>query len=99
MTTGRTLLTTAQAAAKLGHTVEWLYRHRKALEAKGFPPPIDALGHRYDPVAIDLWLDRQLPAHLTVRPSEAPGGEVIDWAARLRERAQAIATGGRKGRV
>jgi hypothetical protein len=56
----RRLLTAAGVARKLGRSLSWFQRQREALERdKGFPLPVDGCGHRWDPVAIDAWLDRQ----------------------------------------
>ena len=55
----RQLLTSAQVAAKLGHRLGWFYGHRAALEARGFPLPVDGCGNRWDQLAIDRWLDAQ----------------------------------------
>lgn len=61
----RTLLTTAQVAARLGHPgaagVAWFYRHRRALRADRFPEPVTGCGYRWDPAAIDAWLDGDQP--------------------------------------
>lgn len=55
----RTCITTSETAAKLGKTVNWLYRHRGELVAKfGFPRPLAATGC-YDELAVDLWIDQQ----------------------------------------
>ena len=54
----RTCITTSETAAKLGKTVNWLYRHRGELVAKfGFPRPLAATGC-YDELAVDLWFVR-----------------------------------------
>jgi predicted DNA-binding transcriptional regulator AlpA len=73
----RPLLTTRDVAALLGISVAYWYRRRRELEARGFPPPIPALGNRWDPVAIDRWLAAQR--------GEAPP-EPADWEQRLAAR-------------
>jgi predicted DNA-binding transcriptional regulator AlpA len=84
------VLTLRQAALRIGRTVPWLYKakNRKALEARGFPPPLPTPGQiRYDGEAIDRWLDAQMPPAL--RPtSQSPGDQ---WASELDKRAATIA--------
>lgn len=75
--TVRRLLTSRDVAALLGVTREYFYRRRATLEAKGFPPPIPALGNRWDPTAIDAWLARER--------GEAPA-EPAGWEERLAAR-------------
>ena len=59
----RILLTSAQVAARLGHKASWFLRRRPSLEADhGFPRPVDGCGMRWDPAAIERWLDARLPA-------------------------------------
>ena len=60
--TDRTLLDRAALARRLGHSVEWLYNNLATLD--GFPPPVlgNGRGARWDPRAIDHWLDRRLAA-------------------------------------
>jgi predicted DNA-binding transcriptional regulator AlpA len=65
----RPLLTARDVAALLGVTVSYWYRRRRALEAAGFPPPVPALGNRWDPVAIERWLAAQRGEAL-VEPAE-----------------------------
>ena len=61
----RTLITAAVVAAKLRHPTVWFYRNRKMLESKyGFPTKISGCGNRWDPAAIDRWLDSQMPEDL-----------------------------------
>lgn len=66
-------------------------RWLKRKEAEGFPPPVLGRGRgaRWDPAAIDAWLDSRMPAHL--RPElrhEGPTGEIdLDaWRDKLRDR-------------
>lgn len=81
----RDLLTAAQVARKLGRSLSWFQRNRATLEAtKSFPRPVDGCGHRWDPAAIDAWLNRQLPSQRTeaapddvlLRRAQATIGEV-----------------------
>ena len=83
---GRTLLTAAQVALRLGRTHRWFTRNRAALEARGFPGPVDGCGMRWDPVAIDGWLDGQLDCPPPV------SDEAME--AQLLRRAAAMARGG-----
>lgn len=61
--TDRTLLNRAQVARRLGITVERFYHKTAELAADGFPAPAHGrgVGARWDPVAIDRWLDRKIP--------------------------------------
>ncbi len=62
-TEDRTLLSSAQVAQRLAHATHWFYRHKKRLiEREGFPPPV--LANKWDPAAIDAWLDARMPAEL-----------------------------------
>ncbi len=95
--TERALLNMAEVARKLGRSVEWFYRNRRRLEREhGFPASIAGLGKRWDPAAIDAWLDRQMAPELR-RARAAPGsadgepGEIIDWEHELGRRARRIA--------
>lgn len=82
----RQLLTSAQVALVLGRSLPWWHRNRADLEAKhGFPGPVDGCGMRWDPRAIEAWLDARLPA-----PPAAP--EVAAEAEMIR-RAKAMAGG------
>jgi len=79
----RALLNTRQVAARLGRTLNWFYRNKKRLENEHeFPHPVGGCGGRWDPAAIDAWLDRQMPARLRepVDPS-VPSGFATweDW--------------------
>lgn len=73
----RPLLTAREVAQLLGMTRAAWYRRRPALEAAGFPPPVPALGNRWDPAAIERWLAAQR--------GEAPP-EPADWGQRLAAR-------------
>ncbi|MGX9963129.1 helix-turn-helix transcriptional regulator [Roseomonas sp. F4] len=60
-TSSRRLLTAAEVALRLRRTVSWFYRQRAELEDRhGFPRPIDGCGMRWDPRAIDRWLDSRI---------------------------------------
>ena len=80
----RLLLTSAQVAIKLGHRLAWFYRQRRALEARGFPRPVDGCGNRWDQLAIDRWLDQQ-------------GGAPAEPSAEALLIARAAAMGGQHG--
>ena len=67
----------------LGVSIDWMHRHVRELRDKhGFPQPLPVL-RRYDPIAIEAWLDCQ-------RRAAAVAAEVEpdDWAARLDARAK-----------
>ena len=34
--------------------------HKRLTESEGFPPPVRGCGRRWDPVAVDAWLDSLL---------------------------------------
>jgi predicted DNA-binding transcriptional regulator AlpA len=56
----RVLMTAPQVAAALGYRHGWFLRNRARLEAEhGFPGPVDGCGLRWDPAAIEDWLDRR----------------------------------------
>lgn len=90
----RTLLDRAGVARKLGITVEKFYRNRPELEADGFPRPVlgNMSGARWDPAAIDRWLDSKIAQGA---PAIAAGG-TVDIADDLDRNAAAI--GARFGR-
>lgn len=60
----RTLLDRQAVARRLNISVEVLYRRVAQLYADGFPRPAlgQMSGARWDPVAIDRWLDRKMAA-------------------------------------
>lgn len=98
---GRTLLTAAEVAARLrpgsAGALDWFYRRKKGLIADhGFPPPVPGCGNRWDPAALDRWLDAQDPR--APKPAAAPAApaaanDETDWTAILAARGQAIAAG------
>lgn len=92
----RMLLNAPEVALKLKHSLTWFARNRERLETEhGFPRPIDGVGRRWDPVAIDRWLDLQLPEHLRAPtgPAELERAEQEYWDQILHERAEAISRG------
>ncbi|MDB5415066.1 MAG: hypothetical protein JWR10_3401 [Rubritepida sp.] len=59
----RDLLTAPLVAKALGRSLNWFYRHRTELEEDhSFPKTIRGCGTRWDPRAIDAWLNQQMPA-------------------------------------
>ncbi|HVB81211.1 MAG TPA: hypothetical protein VNE82_14830 [Candidatus Binataceae bacterium] len=52
------LLNIAGVAQRLGRSRAWFYQHRSELEAVGFPRSIPVV-RRWDPAAIDRWLEQQ----------------------------------------
>lgn len=86
----RTLLDAEQVAARLHVTLDWWRHNRRRLqESFGFPLPIAGIGGRWDPLAIQAWLDAQLPAYAP-RPSAAnDAGAPADWSAELDRRLDA----------
>lgn len=87
----RRLLPRAELAAKLGHATEWFNKHLPELLADGFPPPAlgTRSGARWDPAAVDDWLDRKRPlkpapdaaAEAQLRQEMAEIADEIDAAA------------------
>ena len=54
----RQLLTAPMVARGLSRSVGWFLRNRADLESDhGFPAPVDGCGMRWDPAAIEDWLD------------------------------------------
>ncbi len=63
MNSDRRLIRAREVADLLDHPIAWFYRHkRRLIENHGFPGPI--ITNKWDPVAIDRWLDNKMPAHL-----------------------------------
>lgn len=59
----RGLLTAPMVAKALGRSLSWFAKRRIELETEhGFPPPVRGCGTRWDPRALDAWLDQQLQA-------------------------------------
>lgn len=55
----RDLLDAAGVAQKLRHSRDWFYRQYPGLLQRGFPEPVPGMGRRWDPAAINAWLDQQ----------------------------------------
>lgn len=89
----RRLLPTIEVCRKLAVSRDWFSRHRKALEAEGFPPPVPHFGLRWDSAAIDRWLDQQGRAAAPVL-SIVPEDDAA-LHARLAARAAALAASSR----
>jgi predicted DNA-binding transcriptional regulator AlpA len=82
----RQLLTAPQVATALGYKHKWFARNRKRLEADhGFPAAVDGCGLRWDPAAIEDWLDARRKQ--TKVAAEAAAEDI------LIARARAMATG------
>lgn len=65
----RRLISPDELAQKFGFTVDWVYRHYRALQEKcAMPPPFmmarERQHLRWDEKAIDLWLDTLMPEML-----------------------------------
>ena len=86
--TDRTLLDRAGVARRLNVTVEWMYQHLASLE--DFPKPVFGVmrGSRWDPAAIDSWLDRRMAPADRLRLATAR--DEPDWGALLDARAEAL---------
>lgn len=102
MTGDRQLLDLDGLLEKLKLKPERWYRKRRDLERRGFPQPTPGFTNRWDPVAIDLWLDanidpklkRLLEGRATKPPAAAagaagdPGTEQLRQELRQRTRQQ-----------
>lgn len=88
----RRLLSRAELASRLGHRVDWLNRHYPELALDGFPAPAlgSRAGARWDPAAVDAWLDRKLPAPPAPAP-DAALAQIGDELDRASERLAAAA--------
>lgn len=107
----RRVLTQAQVAAGLGVTEDWFYRNRaRLMREEGFPPPLPLgiAGMKWDPLAIELWMNSKLPPDLRAMlappaPPAAPGPLSFDDEAAidaaLDARAAAIAAGEARGKA
>lgn len=58
----RRLLLADEVARLLRLSPRAFRRRQGELAAAGFPPPLPGLPDRWDRVAIEAWLDRQIPA-------------------------------------
>ncbi|MDZ4254251.1 MAG: hypothetical protein U1A72_16915 [Sulfuritalea sp.] len=85
----RALIGTAAVAGRLGMTPENFSKRRKLLRSLGFPEPV--LPRRWDPLAIERWLDARMPEALQPEPPETI--ERADAAAELERRGALIARG------
>lgn len=81
--TGRTLLSMEDLADRLRKSPDWFSRNRKALEDGDppFPKPVfgdGTAGQRWDPKAVDLWLDAQIDPALiaAARPGVEQGADL-----------------------
>lgn len=87
----RDLLDSAGVAAKLNLSVESFRSTRERLYAQGFPPPVfgnSRYGHgRWDPAAIDRWLDTRMPKHLRYDEKvNAKPFDLVEWEGKLEAR-------------
>ncbi|HWK44892.1 MAG TPA: hypothetical protein VNT30_09235 [Stellaceae bacterium] len=92
----RRLLTRAEMADRLQVDLDYLYRHLHRLYADGFPRPAwgNRAGARWDPRAIDAWLDAKIARPAASSPAPAGGGEdEVDYDAILNRNAQRIVEG------
>ena len=91
----RQLLDLDALRAKLRVSTAWWAKFHDQLYTLGFPPPVEGLGYRWDPVAVDAWLDRKMPAHLRDRGDEVVNLKVIehDMTAFVRGQMQSLHAG------
>ena len=97
----RKLLSHREVAEAMGVSSDWLYRHKRILETRGFPRPVPVIG-RYDPLAIQRWQDAQIGTPVAPVPPASPPVAAAapettrpddDFDAELDARAAAIASG------
>lgn len=81
----RRLLTVEEVARVLRITPRTFRRRRAELQAGGFPAPVPGLPDRWDRVAIEAWLDRQIPAAAAQDPLRALERTLISRAGALAE--------------
>lgn len=96
--TNRILLTRAEVCARLKQSEKWFTKYRLRLETQhGFPRALPPTFNRWDPKAIDLWLDRFIPQGST-RPSDVVTLTIDTDHLRtdLRERSRKIVAGMRR---
>ncbi len=99
--TDRTLIDRPAVAARLGHSVEWLYKHMPDMLAAGFPMPVigNQRSARWDPRAIDRWLDARMPPQIS-GPSTLPQivmpADLARESAELDRRSEELAAGRRR---
>lgn len=91
----RELLTMEAVALKLGRGREWFWKHWRTLISRHrFPKPVPGLGKRWDPMAIDCWLDSHIdPAFLAARARAAGEPPIAgpDHSTLLEDRAERLA--------
>ena len=81
--TDRTLWQAAQVAQRLGISPAAFAQRRRRLEDAGFPPPVPGLCRRWNPAAIEAWLDQQAGG--------IPNSQLVDPETILVARARAMA--------
>lgn len=94
----RKLLNAKAVADKLGRTHNWFCREKQNLYRQNFPRPVlgdRKHGHaRWDPAAIDAWLDLRMPADLRSQHQHAAKPvATVDYNAILQNRLASM-TGG-----
>lgn len=62
----RHLINRKKVAEILGHSESWFRANYIELQVKGFPKPIQNCGYRWDPKAIEIWLDLQLDSKFQI---------------------------------
>lgn len=75
---------------------DWFARHRHQLAERGFPAPMAALrpAERWDPAAVQAWIDSQRPQHLHAGARAAGSGRPandVSISETLAERARRLA--------
>jgi hypothetical protein len=79
----RTLLDNDQVADRLHVTYDWWMRNKKRLIGEEhFPPEVKGIPQRWDPRAVDRWLDVQMAPALKVTIEPGSIADTIEEAER-----------------
>jgi hypothetical protein len=80
----RTLLDNEQVADRLHVTYDWWMRNkRRLIDKEGFPGEVRGIPQRWDPAAVNRWLDAQMKPALRV---EISGQSIADVLAEAEQR-------------
>ena len=83
----RTLLTPATLAEKMGYpnATSFSNKRKQLIDEFGFPSPIPGT-KRWDPRAVDDWLDQLNPANQSLELGQTDAEETSEWEAILEKR-------------
>jgi predicted DNA-binding transcriptional regulator AlpA len=93
------LLARPQVVERLNVTEDWFYRHRRDLEAEGFPKSLPGFKQgRWCPQAVEAWIARHSGAPAAQEPAPQAAEDPQEALRQaLQDRAQAIASSGKRG--